>query len=98
MAAFTLPASWHASGARFGADGLLYIPEWRRGFTADELRATFWRVQQVATLERELRTKTRECEQLTAELERAERRTAFYRNNLVLESRLGMCLARIASS
>ncbi|MCL4315630.1 MAG: hypothetical protein M1527_01990 [Gammaproteobacteria bacterium] len=53
-------------GWRFGRDGLLYHPCWRRGFTSGELAGLFWRCQQVAGLEREV-------ERLTAERDRWER-------------------------
>jgi hypothetical protein len=92
-----MPADWIAAGARFGADGLLYLPEWRRGFSVHELRALFFECQSVRTLRVEVKNLKSSTEQLTAQLDAAEARAAFYRQNLVLESRLGMCLIRIAS-
>ena len=51
----TVPPDWSAHGACFGRDGLLYLPDWRRGFTVHELRALFFNCQQVRSLESELR-------------------------------------------
>ena len=39
---YRLPPEWEAAGARVGRDGLLYLAEWRRGFTVHELRALFF--------------------------------------------------------
>lgn len=82
---------WH-----FGRDGLFYHPQWRRGFEPDELAAMWFTMQQVRALEARMRQLTKDIEQAAADLEAAERRAAFYRRQLVLESRLGMCLERIA--
>jgi hypothetical protein len=91
-----LPAAWQDAGVRFGADGLLYLPEWRRGFDPHELRAMFFRCQLVRSLETEVRNLASTVEQLGTALDEADRRADFYRHNLVLESRLGLALARIA--
>lgn len=81
---------------RFGRDGLFYLPDWRRGFEAGELRALFWQVQQVRSLERQARQATKDAEALQIALYEAERQASWYRGQLVLESRLGLTLARIA--
>lgn len=90
-----VPAEWAAYGARFGADGLLYLGEWRRGFTVHELRALFFDCQQARGLRVEVKNLTSTVEALTTRLDEAEQRTAFYRRQLILESRLGAMLARI---
>lgn len=87
-----LPQEWTAYGARFGADGLLYLAEWRRGFTVHELRALFFESQRTRTLEHELRRLASQAEQAAVEQSRAEARAAWYRRQLVLESRLGAML------
>lgn len=92
-----MPAAWRTAGARFGRDGLLYLPEWRRGFDVNELRSMFWRCQQVRTLERENAQLASEREQLAQACDAAEARAQWYRRQLSLESRLGLCLARITS-
>lgn len=92
-----LPQEWADYGARWGADGLLYLAEWRRGFTVHELRAMFFRCQQVRSLEHDLRAVTQERDELAGELQELRRRCAWYRRQLVLESRFGAMLERIAS-
>lgn len=46
--------SWN--GFYFGADGEFYIPGWKYGFSAAQIRGMFFQVQQVRALERELMT------------------------------------------
>ena len=94
MSAYRVPAEWAAFGARFGTDGLLYLAEWRRGFTVHELRALFFECQQVRSLAAELR-------QLKADIAAADRdhwqrRAEFYRRQCLLEARMGLALQRIA--
>lgn len=91
-----VPQEWAAYGARFGRDGLLYLSEWRRGFTVHELRALFFTCQEVTTLRRELDLARRERDELADRLDQVEQRCAWYRRQLVLESRLGLALLRIA--
>lgn len=93
----SVPAEWAAYGARFGSDGLLYLAEWRRGFTVHELRALFFECQQVRSLKARVRLAERDQARSDAEIDQLKRRCAFYRRNLVLESRLGLCLARLAA-
>lgn len=92
---YRLPADWEAFGARFGRDGLLYLAEWRRGFTVHELRALFFECQQVRTLKAEARQLMRDLDMVTAERDELARRVEFYRRQLILEARLGMALLRI---
>jgi hypothetical protein len=91
-----LPQEWEAAGARFGRDGLLYLAEWRRGFTVHELRALFFECQRVRTLEVELRQAVTDLEAAHRGESQSEARAAWYRRQLVLESRLGAMLGRIA--
>ena len=97
MRACRVPPEWEAAGARFGRDGLLYLAEWRRGFTVHELRALFFDCQRVRTLERELRQAAADLERATLELAQTEARAVWYRRQLVLEARLGAMFERIAA-
>ena len=93
---FRLPPEWEAAGARVGRDGLLYLAEWRRGFTVHELRALFFDCQQVRTLRRELAQAATDLERVTLEASQLEARVTWYRRQLILEARLGAMLARLA--
>lgn len=75
-------------------NNLLYVPEWRRGFTAHELRAMFYKCQLVASLESELRLLKKQLEESNAEIEALEITADFYRRQVILESRYGMMLQR----
>ncbi len=96
MQGVEVPPEWAAHGASFGQDGLLYLPDWRRGFTIHELRAMWFQVQQVRSLESRLRLAERDFEALEARFEITERNCAFYRRQCTLEARLGLALSRIA--
>lgn len=52
-ASLLLGTEWE--GFRFGSDGLLYVPGWRRGFDPHELKAMFFRTQHVSHLEATIR-------------------------------------------
>lgn len=84
------------SGYSFGPDGLFYVPCWRRGFSADEIRALFYETQMVRMLKREATQARLDLARALEELEEARRRADFYRRNLTLESKLGLALSRIA--
>ena len=84
------------SGWILGADGLLYAPEWRRGFTAHELRAMWWRCQQVAALEVAARDARRDAQTAQDEADRLAGVVAYLRRQVTLEARLGAMLGRIA--
>lgn len=75
-------------------NNLLFIPEWRRGLTPGEIRALFWQVQQIWSLKREIDLLKQEMEKLSEENSILEARAAFYKRQLVLESRFGMILER----
>lgn len=83
-------------GWRFGPDGLLYHPSWRRGFTGRDLAGMWYGVQRVATLERQVRQLEKDCEGLRVDLERAEDLAGFYRRQVRLEATMGLALVRIA--
>lgn len=80
-------------GYRF-VGNLFYVPEWKNGFPPHEIRALFWRCQQVWSLEREIKLLKRELEERNEEFDNLEVKAAFYRRQLVLESRFGMILQR----
>jgi hypothetical protein len=75
-------------------DALFYVPEWRRGFTPHEIRALFWKCQQIISLESELRRLKQEIERRDDEINALEIKADFYRRQVVLESRFGMILER----
>lgn len=83
-----MPPSWAEAGARWGTDGLLYLAEWRRGFTVHELRALFFECQQVRSLARERDAATARAEALAGQIERLERSIFWYRRQLIAEARL----------
>lgn len=80
-------------GYRFKGN-LFYVPEWKNGFPPHEIRALFWRCQQVWSLEREIELLKRELARRNEEFENLEVKADFYRRQLVLESRFGMILQR----
>lgn len=75
-------------------DGLLYIPEWRRGLAPGEIRSLFWQIQQIWSLKREIDLLKQELEKRNEENDILEAKAAFYKRQLVLESRFGMILQR----
>lgn len=83
-------------GWRFGTDGLLYHPSWRRGFTGLDLAGMWYGVQRVASLERQVRQLEKERMALALDLERLEDLAAFYRRQVQLEAKMGLALVRIA--
>ena len=89
-----LGSEWE--GFSLAADGLQH-PAWRRPFSCGELRAMFWRCQQVTILEHELARTRAEIEHAQVASDAAEQRAAWYRNQLILESRLGAMLGRLVA-
>lgn len=75
-------------------NNLLYIPEWRRGLTPNEIRALFWQVQQVSSLKHEIEILKKDINKYVEEINTLEIRADFYKRQLVLESRFGMILQR----
>lgn len=80
----------------FGKDGLFYLPGWRRGFEPSEIRSQFFQVQMVSHYKRQDAALRRELESSIQDTQEAERLAGWYRQQLVLESRMGLALARIA--
>ncbi len=80
-------------GYRF-SNNLFYVPEWKNGFPPHEIRALFWKCQKVWSLEREIELLKRELKNRNEEFDNLEVKTAFYRRQLVLESKFGMILQR----
>jgi len=81
----------------FGADGLLYLPGWRRGFTRGDLHGIFYNVQELASLRHDNNRLKQKIERMEADIEVMERDIAFYKRQIRLEASWGMMLARIAS-
>ena len=80
-------------GYRF-VGNLFYVPEWRNGFAPHEIRAVFWKTQQIASLKNENALLKQELKRRNNEIDNLEVKAAFYRRQLVLESRFGMILQR----
>jgi len=73
---------------------LFYVPEWRNGFPPHEIRALFWKCQQVSSLQRDIELLKQELERRVEEINMLEIKANFYKRQLVLESRFGMILER----
>lgn len=95
MRRYHVPPEWAEYGAHWGDDGLLYLAEWRRGFTPHELRALFFECQQVRTLRRERDDALARSEQASNEIERLEKAVFWYRRQVTLEARLYPLIAGI---
>ena len=74
-----------------------YVPEWRNGFTPHEIRALFWKCQQIWSLEQEIKVLKQELERRNEDINILEVKADFYRRQLVLESRFGLILHRAFS-
>lgn len=75
-------------------NNMLFVPEWRRGFTAHEIRSMFYRCQLVAGLESEIRILKQQLEERNTEIDMLEIRADFYKRQVILESRFGLMLQR----
>lgn len=95
MSRYRMPVEWTDHGARWGNDGLLYLAEWRRGFTVHELRALFFECQQVRSLKIERDAAQRDVETLRGKIERLESRIDWYRRQVTHEARLYPLLHRL---
>lgn len=84
-------------GFSFGKDEKLYLPGWRGGFNPQEIRAMFFRVQQVRALEAQIRAVERREAALEADLSAALTQAAHYRRLCRLDSVMGLMLERIAA-
>ncbi|AEJ01579.1 hypothetical protein Nit79A3_1768 [Nitrosomonas sp. Is79A3] len=80
-------------GYRFSGN-LFYVPEWKNGFPPHEIRALFCKCQQIWSLEREIELLKRELARRNEDIDNLEVKAAFYRRQLVLESRFRMILQR----
>ena len=83
-------------GYRFNGN-LFYVPEWRNGFAPHEIRALFWKCQQINSLQQEIDLLKQELERRNEEFNNLEVKADFYRRQLVLESRFGLILQRTFS-
>ena len=75
-------------------DEQFYVPEWRRGFTPHEIRALFWKCQQIRSLNNEINSLKQELERRNEEFNKLEVRADFYKRQVILESRFGLMLQR----
>ncbi len=73
-------------------DNLLYIPEWKRGLTPQEIKSLFWQVQQISSLKREINSLKKNAENYIEQIDALKLKADFYKRQLVLESRVGMML------
>lgn len=80
-------------GYRF-VENLIYVPEWRKGFTPHEIRTFFWKCQQIRSLQQKINLLKKELVRRNEEIDDLEVKADFYRRQLVLESRFGMILER----
>lgn len=80
----------------FGADGLLYHPFWRRGFTGRELAGLWFECRQMVSLKARVKQMEKEKQRLAEELDRAEDRAGFYRRQVRLEAQMGLALMRVS--
>lgn len=78
-------------------DGLMYLPGWRGGFEPHQIRAMFFQVQQVRSLEAQIRAIQRREAALEADIADALRQAAHYRRLTRLEANMGMMLERITT-
>ncbi len=80
------------AGVEFSRYGLS-LPGWRNPIPPGELRASFWRMQQVEGLRRECERLARELEHAHEAQAAAEDRADWLHRQLVSESRLALMLA-----
>lgn len=82
---------------RFGSDGLLYHPFWRRGFNGHELAGMWYENQMRYGMEFRIRELSEQVKRLPKKLEDAENQVFFYKSQVTLEAKLGLALSRIAA-
>lgn len=75
--------------------GRLFAPSWRNGFAPGEIKAMFFRVQQVRALESNVRQLERDLQRERERCEALERSNYFYRSQVMREARFGMVLERV---
>ncbi len=74
----------------------LFLPGWRSGLTPLELRQQFLLTQERFYWKRQAEQLQRELERLQDALDQAEKSVWWYRRQVLLESKLGMMLGRVA--
>lgn len=79
-------------GVVIRAGRYLVLPGWRAGFEPAELRALFFTSQEARALRHELARARCELEAAIEACDAAESRAAWYRAQLVTESKLGLAL------
>lgn len=90
-----LGSEWE--GFRLTAAGL-HHPYWRRPFDHGDFKSMFYRSQQVTILEHELQRARADLDRAESAQEAADARANFYRQQLRLESRMGMMLAAFSTT
>lgn len=63
-------------------NNLLYIPEWRRGLSTQEIRSMFCEIQLVASLKREIKLLKSEIEKQNIYIDQIEIKAQFYKRQL----------------
>lgn len=78
--------------------GRLFVPGYRgAGYTPGDLRAQFWFVQEINMARHDRDLLKAEVSTLHEQLERANERAEYYRQQLRLESRMGMMLSAFST-
>lgn len=80
---------------KFGSDGLLYHPFWRRGFTGQELAGMWYEIQAKSRLDSEVCQLKKSIEKLSEKIDEQEKLIFFYKSQVRAEAKLGMCMVRI---
>lgn len=80
---------------KIGTDGLLYHPQWRRGFNGRELAGMWYDIQIKNTLAREVGQLKETIEKMSEKLDEQEKLIYFYKSQVQAEAKLGMCMVRI---
>lgn len=85
------------AGFQIGRDGLMYLPGFKYGFRPVELGQWYRLIHERHSLEHRLRIAERDLAAAQAAQEAAEARAEWYRQQLRLEARHGLMLARVAA-
>lgn len=78
-------------------DNGLRLPGVKYPFTVEELRMTFWKLQELQILRHTVESLKKELARAHKEADEHEKQAAFYRKQLILESKMGLSLSRITS-
>jgi hypothetical protein len=76
--------------------GGLQLPGWRRPFTPTELHSLFVLLNGRRIIESQLNIAKKDLAKALQDAEEWEEKARFYRNQLVLESKMGLMLARVS--